>query len=87
MKREITMKTQKTRLEEVEKKKPSENFHVVKQVLDVKSLTGEDLFKYEDEEKLMTLEEARERFKDGNLFYVTYSNKWRKHNNNSLDKL
>jgi len=76
------MKTQKTRLEDIEKREtPDKTFFVIFQVLDAKSLSGEDLFKYKNketgEEELMTLAEAQERFKDGTLIYQTYAEKWR----------
>jgi len=43
------MKTQKTRLEDIEKREaPDKNFYVIFQVLDKKNESGEDLFKYTD---------------------------------------
>jgi len=72
------MKTQNSRIEELEKKDaPEKRFYVIKEVLDVRSFNNEKLFKYEDEEKLMTEKEAEERFTDGDLFTVVYSNKWK----------
>ena len=71
------MKTQKTRLEEIEQAEPTKEIYVIKQVLDCKSFENEDLYKYKEEEKLMTLAEAQERFKDGQLMYITYVDNWR----------
>jgi hypothetical protein len=73
------MKTQKARLEEAEQAKGKKAFYTIEQVLDFKNFNNEDLYKYKDEEKLLTLEEARERFKDGDLLYITYTDNWNKY--------
>jgi len=73
------MKTLKARLEEAEQVKGKKAFYVIKQVLECKNFNNKDLYQYKDEEKLMTLEEARERFKDGDLLHVTYTDNWNKH--------
>jgi len=76
------MKTQNKRLEDLEKREaPEEKFYVIKMVLDAQSLAGEEIYKYENketgEEELLTLEQARERFKDGTLIYIRYSDDWK----------
>ena len=81
------MKTQKTRLEEVEQAEGKKELYVVKQVLECKSFEDEDLYRYKDEEKLMTLQEAKERFKDGDLLYIRYTNDWRSQASKELSDL
>lgn len=73
------MKTQSGRLENLEKRRsPGKAFYVITQVPD-----SPEVYIYKNketgQEERMTLEEAKERFKDGNLLYVTYSNDWKKH--------
>ena len=81
------MKTQKTRLEEIEQAEPPKEFYVIKNVLDCKSFENEDLYRYKDEEKLMTLAEAEERFKDGHLIYITYTENWKSQASGELSDL
>ena len=69
------MKTKEKRLEDLEKRKSPEKFCVVKEVLDCLSLTGEKLYKFEDEEKLLTLTEAEARFSGCTLIIVNYVEK------------
>lgn len=69
------MKTQNSRLEELEKKDaPAESFNIIMQ-----DLENEERYFWTDKETgekvCLTLEEAKARFTDGTLFIVNYVDK------------